>query len=368
MQETEIKDRDTPSQSSSDQTPTNRRWRWRLTAMGLSSVLGVALLTTFLAYREMLVWDPEDFWFRFQAAPLYLQEPGYERTGYRYLYDHRLGWRNIPHWSSRTGGAFLTINSKGLRDQESSYDKPSHVTRILVLGDSYAWGYGVSNDEIFTEVMEREYLADGQNIEVINAGVSGWGTDQEYLFWIDEGYKYDPDVVVLAFFLNNDPVNNIHARQYGLNKPLFLNTELNLANVPVPKPEITQSQVQSEIHPDDILGALDLTAAILRKLARDCESRGCDFVLMKFGAFLADDPTDVQHFETRLQTGLANTEIKYFDLDQAFANESISTLQLIEGNDDGHWNAYGHRLCADFLRDFLFREQMIRATFKPPNP
>ena len=89
---------------------------------------------------------------------------------------------------------------------------------------------------------------------------------------------------------------------------------------------------------------------------------------MKFGAFLADDPTDVQHFETRLQTGLANTEIKYFDLDQAFANESISTLQLIEGNDDGHWNAYGHRLCADFLRDFLVREQMLRAPSQTQTP
>ena len=51
-----------------------------------------------------------------------------------------------------------------------------------------------------------------------------------------EGFKYSPQVVVLALFLVNDLTNNMSPKQYGLNKPVFLDTGLELANTPVPLP------------------------------------------------------------------------------------------------------------------------------------
>ena len=86
------------------------------------------------------------YWQRHRS--IYIQEPGHERTGHRYLYDPRLGWRNIPGWEATTNGKKLTINSRGLRDREYALAKPAGVRRVLVLGDSYTWGYGVANDEI----------------------------------------------------------------------------------------------------------------------------------------------------------------------------------------------------------------------------
>ncbi|MFN8457948.1 MAG: SGNH/GDSL hydrolase family protein [Anaerolineae bacterium] len=48
----------------------------------------------------------------------------------------------------------------------------------------------------------------GRPVEVINGGVGGWGTDQEAIFYVAEGFRYQPDIVLLAFFIRNDTVNN----------------------------------------------------------------------------------------------------------------------------------------------------------------
>ena len=50
----------------------------------------------------------------------------------------------------------------------------------------------------------------------INCGVSGYGTDQEYLFYLREGQKFDVDQVVLAFTLYNDVENNLNSKQYHI--------------------------------------------------------------------------------------------------------------------------------------------------------
>ncbi len=155
-----------------------------------------------------------------------------------YEYDRYLGWKNKPLAqgaltmpASRT---FVKINSKGLRDKEYSYDKTEGIYRILVLGDSFTWGYGVETEEIFTERLEEMF--DG-NAEVINGGVTGYGTDQELLFLEREGVKYSPDVVVVALASNDFMWDNLAKKHGYYPKPFFEmeNGQLKLTNVPLPE-------------------------------------------------------------------------------------------------------------------------------------
>ncbi|MCH8829591.1 MAG: SGNH/GDSL hydrolase family protein [Planctomycetes bacterium] len=294
--------------------------------------------------------------------PIYLQEPGHERTGHRYLYDENLGWRNIPGWSATTNGRKLTINSKGLRDREHAYEKPKNTQRILVLGDSYAWGYGVADDEIFTAQLQRlldrkPFLPTGK-FSVINSGVSGWGTDQEYLFLKREGFKYSPDVVVLAFLIVNDIRNNSVSIQYGMHKPVFLDCELNLANVPVPRPFSQHKEIRSKEDP------LEITIAIIERMNDECRKRNCRLIVMKFGQFLpgADATPYFQNANRRLRAELnGRMKIPYFDLDREFSAGGISTDTLIRGNDGGHWNARGHRLVAEYLYKYLGKLKLFKS-------
>ena len=317
-----------------------RTWVFRLLASGIPVLLGLLAAVKILSTREIHLTTSSD--------PIYLQEPGHEVTGHRYVYDSLLGWRNIPNWRATTRGKKLSINSRGLRGREITYDKPAGVNRILVLGDSFIWGYGVADEEVLTEVLAERLQKGSGHYEVLNGGVSGWGTDQEYLFLKEEGFRYRPDIVVLAFFIVNDPTNNSYSRQYNLQKPVFLNLDLELGNVPVPKPRTSAPVIESATDP------VDLTLAIIRALGRSCSEHGCRLVVMKFGNFLRAGDPRWQAVSARFEDGIKKQAgLPYLDADAEYIARKITPQELLEGNDDGHWNAYGHRVSAEILHEFL---------------
>jgi lysophospholipase L1-like esterase len=115
-----------------------------------------------------------------------------------------LGW--LPKKSvvgvHKKDGSFATsirTNSRGLRDQEHDLVKPPSVQRIVVIGDSFTWGWGVEDHEMYSRVLET--LVDG--VDTVNLGVTGFNTRQEVDYLALEGLLYQPDVVVLGFCLND---------------------------------------------------------------------------------------------------------------------------------------------------------------------
>jgi lysophospholipase L1-like esterase len=143
------------------------------------------------------------------AIPLLILERGsrpfVERLTTLFERDAELGWRNRPLADDTYWGARVRINSAGLRGPERALAKPFGVRRVLVLGDSVAFGLLLEDDrETFPAQLERE-LAErtGTTIECLNASVCGWSTRQERLFLEREGEHWQPDLVVLAFVLND---------------------------------------------------------------------------------------------------------------------------------------------------------------------
>lgn len=107
----------------------------------------------------------------------------------------------------------IKINANGFRDGEHATEKPPDVVRIVGLGDSFLFGWGVPADQVFLKQLERR-LRDrtGRRIETINAGVPGWGLNQYYIYLNEMGRQLSPDLVVLAYFvddLNGPPQNRI---------------------------------------------------------------------------------------------------------------------------------------------------------------
>ena len=128
-------------------------------------------------------------------------------------------------WYHKEGEAFVRINSDGLRDREHSKTKPPGVFRIAVLGDSYAEAFQVDEEKAFWSVMGRR-LQDcpamaGRRVEVINFGVSGYGTSQELLTLREKVWAYSPDVVLLAVTTNNDVLDNSRALKLTDEIPYF---------------------------------------------------------------------------------------------------------------------------------------------------
>lgn len=96
-------------------------------------------------------------------------------------------------------------NSKGMRDREREYGGRERF-RVVVLGDSFMEAQNIRLEECLAQQLESRWR--DLDAEVINLGVSGYGTIQEYLYLIEEGLRYEPDLVLLAFFGLNDLENN----------------------------------------------------------------------------------------------------------------------------------------------------------------
>jgi lysophospholipase L1-like esterase len=112
-----------------------------------------------------------------------------------------------PGVRTRYFGHDVVVGSHGMRNRETPLAKPAGVFRILVLGDSVAFGWGVAEKESFPRVLEERLarlgLPPGKQVEVINSAVPGWGLHDEVHFLREKGMRYEPDLV-LAVLVNND--------------------------------------------------------------------------------------------------------------------------------------------------------------------
>src|SRR3954463_1030446 len=121
-----------------------------------------------------------------------------------YRYDAELGWVPVAGSSSDVTNAraiHAIHNSLGLRDEEFVLDaQPT----IMFLGDSFVWGLDAEANERFSELLKARITG----FKILAAGVSGYGTDQEYLLLKKLWPKVKPKVVVLIFCTDNDRQDN----------------------------------------------------------------------------------------------------------------------------------------------------------------
>lgn len=160
-----------------------------------------------------------------------------------------VGWAGNPYqvrrpFSGQSVVPTIVYNSQGLRDVARDYDKPADTFRILILGDSFVEGEQVELPETFFRLLENQLNAEdlGPRIEIVAAGVGGWGTDQQVLYYENEGFKYNADLVLLMVTVNDvtDSDLDLWRRSYGWNpekpppKPYFavVENDLVLNNFP----------------------------------------------------------------------------------------------------------------------------------------
>lgn len=132
-----------------------------------------------------------------------------------YAVDETRGYALAPSVKGlyrKEGRTYVEINSDALRDIEHSVQKPENTLRIAVIGDSYAEALQVDLNEIWWRIMQDKLNScayfDRNKVEVINFGVSGYSTAQEYITLKEKVWKYSPDVVILAITTNNDITDN----------------------------------------------------------------------------------------------------------------------------------------------------------------
>jgi len=193
----------------------------------------------------------------------------YSFSGF-HQFDPELGWSQIPDHESGFKSSDFEVtarsNALGFRGDLYPYEKPDGIRRVVVLGDSYAWGWGVEQDEVFSEVAERL----SRNTEWVNLGTSAFGTAQEYLLLRDRGMQFEPDRVVLAFYYN-DILDNDGSDP---KRPRFALEQGRLEQVGRPRPFSLADQIKTFLTRYSLLfHFLDYRTALLQERLKGLRAR-----------------------------------------------------------------------------------------------
>jgi GDSL-like Lipase/Acylhydrolase family len=136
-----------------------------------------------------------------------------------YQRDDRVLYRHIPGAERAYvyGGTVIRykINSQGFRGAELA--RPGESIRVLVYGDSFIQGDFSRTQETFTEQLRgRLARTMGKSVEVVNAGVAGYGPDQELRRMEDELPALKPNLVIVAIYAGNDFGDLLRDKLYWL--------------------------------------------------------------------------------------------------------------------------------------------------------
>lgn len=119
------------------------------------------------------------------------------------------------------GQAWVQSNAAGFRDIDHEFAKPDGTYRIAVVGDSFCEALSVDLNQTFWKILEQDLNAHGHRVEVLNFGISGFGTAQAVQALEHHVQQYDPDLVILAMFLGNDIGDNSRKIIPGQVKPYY---------------------------------------------------------------------------------------------------------------------------------------------------
>lgn len=280
-------------------------------------------------------------------------------TSLAYDFNAEFGWLPVPG-SSGTVQSFRTThyrhNSLGLRDEEPSLDgKPN----ILFVGDSFVWGLDSEVDERFSDLLKSRM----PDYKIYSAGVSGFGTDQEYLLLQRIWPKVKPAVVVLIFCAQNDRDDNMRSLYYfNYYKPYFATQpdgSLQLMGQPVPRSHLMYFRDHWLVH--NLWLARLATNAYLRfkypKVTVPDPSEKLigkmrDFVEGNGGKFMVG----IQWHDERLDRHLTANRIPFVSLDGAdFIKPSPQNVW------GPHWTPEGQKDVADRIYGMLAANGVMKA-------
>lgn len=149
-------------------------------------------------------------------------------------YDPDLGWSLRPGAtaSSKATGQKVEyiINSLGFRGPETTVAKAEGTFRIVTVGDSHTFGFGIPQQGTFSYLLQGYF----KNVEVVNLGVSGFGIDQFLLRLRRDGFPLKPDLVI-CYVPHYADGRHMTDKLWALGKPRFIEQggSLTLTNQPV---------------------------------------------------------------------------------------------------------------------------------------
>jgi lysophospholipase L1-like esterase len=259
--------------------------------------------------------------------------------------DPLMGHEHVPNDSAILQSVEIRTNNYGLRGPDIS-ESPGDTRRILVLGSSITLGWGVEEDKTFTSLLENKFEADGQDVEVLNAGIGNYNT-QRYVerFFRDLAVLKPTDIVVHYF------VNDAEHLDAGGGNVLLRNSELAVTVwiainrvLNAGSGDKTLVDHYRDVYEPDQPGYQDMLSS-LEKLSDYAQKNGIRLYLAMIPDVHNLEDYPFQFIHDRMKMISNDLGYKYVDLFPGFKGLSQEEVWAMPG--DPHPNAYGHEVMAD---------------------
>jgi lysophospholipase L1-like esterase len=191
----------------------------RKTSLQLANFLLMfcALLLTLVGIEFFLIWQ--------EYNPMNWTGKGRDLILRPSIFKERI-YEATPNSKGRVWHADIAINSHGFRDKEYSLEKPPGIRRIVILGDSIAFGNRLPVGATFPNQLEQLFVGHEQETEVLNLALGGYNTLQEVSTLEKSGLQFAPDLVILAYCVNDIGLESINLEyiqkvQHYRSSPLY---------------------------------------------------------------------------------------------------------------------------------------------------
>lgn len=298
----------------------------------------------------------------------------------------------------------VRTNSKGIRaDREIPYEKGDGIKRVVLLGDSFAMGCGVNIEETFSSQLERCLKENSVNAEVVNLGTPSFGNAEELILLKEEGLKYHPDLVLLAWH-PSDYAENVRSNLFGLENGSLVRR--NDTYMPSSKFAMYLSQFKmyrwltenshlykftrkfAYVHVRRPLGNLagglssalkaksrnvgsnaeiqqakdkpsspyrrQLTAALLNEIKKECEAHGANFLILDVPLMLSRTEFESKFFTSQEDI---TTRLEVFNPIKLFEQEKGKKLYW--ENSEGHFTPLGCRIVGEGLARLIISKDLL---------
>lgn len=263
--------------------------------------------------------------------------------------DDRRSHVHIPGAFAHLMDVDLQINSKGLRDREIPYEKPEGVYRILCLGDSVNFGWGVPFEGIFPRLLETGLnrapfaFAPSRSVETVNMGVGNYNLEQQIETYLREGRKYHPDAVLLFYHITDAEPTQKHPRGF-LAKHSYLYAFL-IQRFNQLRPYLERGNNYVEFYQRLYRGPeFEKFKPTLDEMVKVAADDGVKLIPVLLPEIRSLEKYPFREYHDTMTTYFASKGLPTIDLRPDF--EGKTSKDFLVAFDDPHPNALGHALIA----------------------
>ncbi len=266
--------------------------------------------------------------------------------------DRHIGHVQKPNAQAKLMGVRIRTNSDGFRGPDHPIAR-STKKRLIFLGDSLTLGWGVEEQDTFTDILESK-LNTIAPAEIINTGAVNYNVEQETYLFLEKGLKYRPDKVVLFYFIRDAQPTPHRSRYWFLGYSELITlywSRVHMLMVNMDSARQGYNPYYSSLYKQGQPGLVITLKAFL--LLRDtCRKHGIvlQVVLLPELHQLINYPFAQEHH--MIMDFLKTNGIDALDLAPYFSNYQ-TPMDLWVAYDDAHPNKKANKLLAEYVFDFI---------------